>query len=81
MLAMLSRKNIYRHIAEALADRLQDDCLVELGMDHNRLFLRLGGQIFAIQVEEKTQFRVAADSVTAARNFMATLPVPFRSEG
>ncbi|MBA8881673.1 hypothetical protein [Phyllobacterium myrsinacearum] len=78
---MTTRNDVYNHIAEALNDHLPEDGSAELGMDHTKLFLRMGGQVFAISVEEKQQIAKANDPVSAGRNFMATLPFwPWRSE-
>lgn len=71
---MATRNDVYNHIGEALQDRLPEDGSAEIGMDHNKLFLRMGGQVFAISVEEKQQFRNVKEPIEAARNFMATLP-------
>ncbi|MBB3289159.1 MULTISPECIES: hypothetical protein [unclassified Rhizobium] len=76
---MTTRNEIYNHIAEALTDRMPESGETGIGMEHNKLFLRMGGQLFAITVEEKQQFRNIADPIRAAKNFMTTLPYPFRS--
>ena len=76
----VTKNDIYNHIAEALLDRLPEDGSADIAMDHNKLFLRMGGQVFAIQIEEKQQFRSVDDPTTAAKNFMATLSIPFRSD-
>lgn len=71
---MTTRNDVYNHIGEALQDHLPEDGSADIGMDHNKLFLRMGGQVFAISVEEKQQFKSTPNPVEAARNFMATLP-------
>jgi len=76
-----SRNDVYNHLGDALANALPEDGSAEIGMDHNKLFLRMGGQVFAITVEEKQQFRSADNPTAAAQNFMATLPFwPWRKQ-
>lgn len=70
----VTKNDIYNHIGDALQDALPEDGSAELGMDHNKLFLRMGGQVFAISVEEKQQFKTVKDPHKTAREFMATLP-------
>ncbi|MBB3458970.1 hypothetical protein FHT86_007299 [Rhizobium sp. BK313] len=76
---MTTRNDVYNHLGEALHSALPEDGSAEIGMDPNKLFLRMGGQVFAITVEEKQQFAKTEDPVRAAMNFMTTLPYPFRS--
>ncbi len=76
---MITKNDVYNHLGDALQNALPEDGSAELGMDHNKLFLRMGGQVFAISVEEKQQFWAVEDPVRAAKNFMTTLPYPFRS--
>ncbi len=77
---MVTRNDVYNHIGDALLNVLPEDGSAELGMDHNKLFLRLNGQVFSISVEEKQQFRNADDPTSAAKGFMSTLPYPYRSD-
>jgi hypothetical protein len=65
---------VYDHLAEGLRYRLSQDESIEIGMSHNKLFFRMGGQIFAIAVEERQWLHSVPDPVTAARDFMAALP-------
>jgi hypothetical protein len=48
---------VHNHIADALTDRPPVTGEAELGIGHNKLFSRMGGQVFAITVEAKGQFR------------------------
>ncbi|MDV6228790.1 hypothetical protein R2G56_21085 [Nitratireductor aquimarinus] len=78
---MTTRNDVYNHIGDALQNTLPEDGSAEIGMDHNKLFLRMGSQVFAISVEEKQQFRKAEDPERQARNFMSTLPFwPWQSD-
>lgn len=70
----ITRNEIYNHLGDALQSALPEEGSAELGMDHNKLFLRMGGQVFAISVEEKEQFAKASDPEKEARRFMTTLP-------
>lgn len=76
---MTSRNETYKLIAKALSDILPETDEVQIGQDHNKLFLRLNNQVFGIVVEEKPQFDRLPyeEAVDAARNFMATLPFPY----
>lgn len=71
---MITKNEVYNHIGDALQNALPEDGSAEIGMDHNKLFLRMGGQVFAIAVEEKMQFRSAKNAEQEARRFMSTLP-------
>lgn len=77
----VTRNEIYNHIADGLHDRMPETGEAEVGMDHTKLFLRMGGQVFVITVEEKQQFAKNDDPEKAARGFMATLPIwPWTNE-
>ncbi len=73
-MSKVTKNDVYNHLGDALQNSLPEDGSAELGMDHNKLFLRMGGQVFAISVEEKQQFRAADDPEARARQFMSTLP-------
>lgn len=82
---MTSRNEVYKLIDRALSDKLADKLAgkddVEIGQDDTRMFLRVNNQVFAITVEERTQFnQLEPDRATAAaKEFMATLPYPSQS--
>ncbi|MBK3745825.1 hypothetical protein G3A39_42465 [Paraburkholderia aspalathi] len=78
-MAKVTLNDIYNHIAEALSERMPLTGEAEVGMDHTKLFLRMGGQVFSIQVEEKKQFAATENPTETAMMFMTTLPYPFKN--
>jgi len=74
----VSKKDVYNHIAEALLEHLTEADDAQVGMDNDKLFLRMDGQVFSIAIEERTQFRFMAKPALAASNFMSSLPIVFK---
>ena len=74
---MTNTKEIYKLIAMRLASNLPKVGDIDMGQDHMRMFVRIEGQVFAITVEERPQFQKAYNPVSAARDFMANLPVRY----
>jgi hypothetical protein len=68
---------VYDRLAVGLRDHLSQDESTEIGRNHNTLFLRIGGQIFTIVVEERRWLHNVPDPLTAAKDFMAALPIPW----
>ena len=71
---MTDRNDVFNHLADALSHALPEDGSAEIGMDHNRLFIRMGSQVFRVEVQPIDQINQHPDALAQAKLFMNTLP-------
>lgn len=75
---MVDRNDVFNHIGDALHAALPEDGSAEVGMDHTKLFIRIGNQVFRVDVQAIDQINERPDALKQAQLFMSTLPYRWR---
>lgn len=74
---MASRNEVYKYLAKSLIkNRALEDGEVGQG-SNGSMYLRLGNQVFQIEIAEIDQITQHPNSEAEAKRFMSTLPYPF----